>query len=83
MDQLLLMEQLLLKALDLAEVKGAEYADMRLVNTMQERLVVRDGVADTLSRDQFVGLGVAALEGSMRLFAKDVMTALIEFRPAT
>ena len=77
------MDQLLLKAADLAQVKGAEYADIRLVNTMQERLVVRNGVADTLSRDQSIGLGVAALEGSMRPFAKDVMPALIEFRPAT
>jgi len=38
------MDELLLNALDLAKVKGAEYADIRLVNTIQERLVVRNGV---------------------------------------
>ena len=37
------MDELLLNALDLAGVKGAQYADIRLVNTTQERLVVRNG----------------------------------------
>ena len=46
------MDELLLNALDLAGVKGAQYADIRLVNTTQERLVVRNGVVDTLSNDQ-------------------------------
>ncbi len=46
------MDELLLNALDLAGVKGAQYADIRLVNTTLERLVVRNGVVDTLSNDQ-------------------------------
>ena len=41
-----------MNALDLAGVKGAQYADIRLVNTTQERWVVRNGVVDTLSNDQ-------------------------------
>ncbi len=49
------MDELLLNALDLAGVKGAQYADIRLVNTTQERLVVRNGVVDTLSSDQSTG----------------------------
>ena len=55
------MDELLLKALDLAKMKGAEYADIRLVNTTQERLVVRNGVVDTLSNDQSTGFGVRVL----------------------
>ena len=55
------MDALLLNALDLAGVKGAQYADIRLVNTTQERLVVRNGVVDTLSNDQSTGFGVRVL----------------------
>ena len=55
------MDELLLRALDLAKVKGAEYADIRSVNTTQERLVVRNGVVDTLSNDQSTGFGVRVL----------------------
>ena len=55
------MDELLLNALDLAGVKGAQYADIRLVNTTQERLVVRNGVVDTLSNDQSTGFGVRVL----------------------
>ena len=55
------MDELLLRALDLAKMKGAEYADIRFVNTTQERLVVRNGVVDTLSNDQSTGFGVRVL----------------------
>ena len=55
------MDELLLRALDLAKVKGAVYADIRFVNTTQERLVVRNGVVDTLSNDQSTGFGVRVL----------------------
>ena len=55
------MDELLLKVLDLAGVKGAQYADIRLVNTTQERLVVRNGVVDTLSNDHSTGFGVRVL----------------------
>ena len=39
----------------------AEYADIRSISTSQERLVVRNGVADNLSNDQSTGLGVRVL----------------------
>ncbi len=55
------MDELLLNALDLASVKGAQYADIRLVNTTQERLAVRNGVVDTLSNDHSTGFGVRVL----------------------
>ena len=55
------MDELISRALDLAKVKGAEYADIRLVHTEQERYVVRNGVVDTLSMDQSTGFGVRVI----------------------
>ena len=52
------MDELIARALDLAKVQGASYADIRLVHTDQERYVVRDGAVDTLSMDQSTGFGV-------------------------
>ena len=52
------MDDLLSRALDLASGKGASYCDVRLVETNQERFVVRTGVVDTLSTDGSLGIGV-------------------------
>ena len=52
------MDDLIARALDLAQVQGAAYADIRLVHTDQERYVVRNGAVDTLSTDQSTGFGV-------------------------
>lgn len=52
------MDDLLARALDLAQVKGAAYSDIRVVRTNQERYVVRNGVVDTLSADESFGFGV-------------------------
>ncbi len=52
------MDQLVAQALETARVRGATYADIRVVRTEQERYVVRNGVVDTLSMDQSMGFGV-------------------------
>jgi len=52
------MDELVSRALDLAGFKGAAYADIRVVQTEQERFTVRNGVVDTLSVDESVGFGV-------------------------
>ena len=74
------MDSLLLNALDRAKVKGAEYADIRLVNTGQERLAVRNGVVDNLSRDQSAGFGVRVLVNGSWGFASsyDVTAAEVD-----
>ena len=41
------MDELIARALDLAAVQGASYADIRLVNSDRETYVVRNGVVDT------------------------------------
>ena len=55
------MDQILLSTLDTAKVKGAEYADIRSVETSQERFVVRNGVVETITRDESTGFGVRVL----------------------
>ena len=52
------MDELIARALDLAAVQGASYADVRLVNSDRETYVVRNGVVDTLSASQSTGFGV-------------------------
>ena len=55
------MDQLLLSALDTAKVKGADYADIRSVETSQERIVVRNGVVETITKDDSIGFGIRVL----------------------
>ena len=55
------MDELLARALDLARMKGAGYADVRVVQTNQERFSVRSGVVDTISMDESLGFGVRVL----------------------
>ncbi len=55
------MDDLVSRALDLAEVRGAGYADIRIVRTVQERISLRNGVVDTLSVDESLGFGVRVL----------------------
>ena len=72
------MDEMLARALDLAQVKGARYADMRVVHTRQERLLVRNGVAETLSGDQSAGFGVRALVGNGWGFASSSILSSAE-----
>lgn len=55
------MDELVARALETARIKGAGYADVRVVQTEQERYVVRNGAVDTLSMDQSMGFGVRVL----------------------
>lgn len=55
------MDDLISRALDLAKVRGAGYADIRIVRTGQERISLRNGVVDTLSVDESLGFGVRVL----------------------
>jgi len=63
------MDDFLSRALDLASVQGASYCDVRLVETNQERFVVRSGAVDTLSNDESLGIGVRVLVNGFWGFA--------------
>ncbi len=70
------MEELVSRALDTAKVRGASYADARLVQTSQERYTVRNGVVDTLSSDESMGLGVRVLvDGAWGFASTNLLSA--------
>ena len=55
------MDHLISTALNTARQRGAEYADVRLVANREQRIVVRNGVVETMTADESVGLGIRAL----------------------
>ena len=71
------MNDLVSRALDTA-ARSAQYADVRLVETSQERFVVRNGVVDTLSMDESLGIGVRVLVDSAWGFASSNLLSLAE-----
>jgi TldD protein len=53
------------RALDLARLRGARYADVRVVHNRTESIAMRDGVAETLNQDETIGFGVrVCLDGA-------------------
>jgi len=77
------MDELIARVLDLARLKGADYADVRVVHTEQERYVVRNGAVDTLSTDQSTGFGVRVLAGGSWGFASSHDLSLPEIDRVT
>jgi len=49
------------RALDLATMRGADYADARIVQSTEQTLAVKNGAVDALSFDESVGFGVRVL----------------------
>ena len=55
------MDAIIATALDTARQRGAQYADVRLVSNREQRITVRNGVVETMTADESVGLGIRAL----------------------
>ncbi len=55
------MKNLANLAIDTAKSKGASYADIRIISTRNEDLVVRNGDIKTLEQDESLGFGVRVL----------------------
>ena len=55
------MDPIIATALDTARRRGAPYADVRLVSNREQRIIVRNGVVETMTADESVGLGIRAL----------------------
>lgn len=74
------MDPLIATALDTARQRGAEYADIRLVSNREQRIVVRNGVVETMTADESVGLGIRALYNGAWGFAstRELTTAAID-----
>jgi TldD protein len=51
----------MLRALDLANRRGAQYTDLRVVENNTETLVVKDGVVESLNYSKSMGFGVRVL----------------------
>jgi TldD protein len=49
------------RALETAKLKGAQYADVRIVHTADQSLSVKNGVVDGLSSSESLGFGVRVL----------------------
>ena len=69
------LDDFLSRALNLASVQGASYCDVRLVETNQERFVVRSGAVETLSNDESQGIGVRVLVSGCWCFASTNIVA--------
>lgn len=63
------MKDLMARALDLARLRGAEYADIRVVNNRTEEISVKDGVVNGLNFNDTIGFGVRVLANGAWGFA--------------
>jgi TldD protein len=63
------LNDLLSRALDLARLRGAQYADIRIVEHREENLAVKDGVVESLNFTDSTGFGVRVLAGRAWGFA--------------
>ncbi|MCU0487092.1 MAG: TldD/PmbA family protein [Anaerolineales bacterium] len=63
------MKDLMNRALDLAGVRGANYADIRVVHNRTQSIAVRDGVVESLDFSENEGFGVRVLLGGAWGFA--------------
>ncbi len=57
-------KDLCLLAVDTATARGASYADVRLIQTRRQRLIVRNGALGEAALIEDVGLGVRAIASS-------------------
>ncbi|MGH2593351.1 MAG: TldD/PmbA family protein [Anaerolineae bacterium] len=64
-----ILKDLMMRAMDLAQRRGAEYADARIVHNVNESISVKNGVVDALNRDESIGFGVRVLAGGAWGFA--------------
>jgi TldD protein len=51
----------MMRALDTANLRGAQYADVRVVNHREESLSVKDGIVENLSSSETEGVGIRVL----------------------
>ncbi len=55
------MRDLTARAMNLAQVQGASYADIRIVHTTTQTLTVKNGVVEAITENESTGFGVRAL----------------------
>jgi TldD protein len=55
------LKELMMRAIDLAKMRGAHYADVRVVNHREETIAVKDGIVEELNSSETEGIGVRVL----------------------
>jgi TldD protein len=55
------LKEIMMRALDMANLRGAQYADVRVVNHREESLSVKDGIVENLSSSETEGVGIRVL----------------------
>ncbi|MDE3096789.1 MAG: TldD/PmbA family protein [Chloroflexota bacterium] len=63
------MRDLAMRALDTARQRGADYADVRIVRSVAESVVVRNKNVEALTADESLGFGVRVIAGGYWGFA--------------
>jgi len=69
------MDDLSARALETAKLKGAQYADVRVVHSKDEDISVKNGVVESMSANETMGFGVRVLvEGAWGFASSREMT---------
>jgi len=77
------MKSLMNRALDLAEQKGAQYADIRIVENLTETITMKDGVPETINQSESIGFGVRTLVDGAWGFASSNKLSIEEIDQVT
>jgi TldD protein len=77
------MNKLMSRALDLAEQKGAQYADIRIVENLTETITVKNGVPETINQSESLGFGVRTLVNGAWGFASSARLSIEEIDRVT
>ncbi len=72
------MKELTDRALNLAQVQGASYADIRIVNRQTQNISVKNGVVEALSENESQGFGVRAVVQGAWGFASSALLTKAE-----
>jgi TldD protein len=72
------LKDLMSRALDLARLRGAQYADVRVVRNWTETMSVKDGVVEALNSNESGGFGVRVLADGAWGFASSLDLAPAE-----
>jgi TldD protein len=73
----------MMHALDLAKMRGAHYADVRVVNHREETIAVKDGIVEELNSSETEGVGVRVLVNGSWGFASSRTLATEEIDKIT
>ena len=77
------MKEIASRALNLAQVEGARYADIRIINSRQQMASVKDGHVDGIGDQDSQGFGVRVLVGNSWGFASSAYLSGVEIDRVT